>query len=47
MGVDPDPMNGARITSAAVGYEASSRALLVVHLMHSLFQLGGVVLHVP
>ena len=37
MGVAPDPMNGARITSAAVGYEASSRALLVVHLMDSLF----------
>ena len=40
MGVDPDPMNGARITSAAVGYEASSRALLVVHLCICCFSLA-------
>jgi hypothetical protein len=40
MGVDPDPTNGARITSAAVGYEASSRALLVVHLCIYCFSLA-------
>ena len=35
-----DPTNGARITSAAVGYEASSRALLVVHLCIRCFSLA-------